>query len=375
MNIPILPTFCPRTTERGVARLLHLAALGLVTACGATDDALGDASVGSPADASMGAPGDADPPDAEVTPDMAPAPANVTLRGLSEAEMCGHYQDDYLGPAVRYSTGEDPASCAPGAMTAEGLAATRARLDWYRTLYGLPALGQAEPAANEAAQRCALMVAANEALSHDPPRDWRCFDDAGAEMAGRSNLYLGAGTPVSAVDLLVFDFGSEDTLGHRRWVLAPGQRGHGFGFVAGTGGGASGFCQTVRGLGDPPVSWPEPVAYPPPGAFPAALLSYTFQGVRVAAWSIGWDAADFTGARLTLTDETTGAPVPLAADGAFRALAEGFGSSAALWRPANAPPVGGAWRVRIDGIVRRGSRTEPVIYVVELADCGATAVF
>src|SRR5207237_326154 len=47
-----------------------------------------------------------------------------------------------------------------------------------------------------------------------------CYTDAGARAAGESNLAKGVDLPADAVDLFMSDDGV-DSLGHRRWCLAP----------------------------------------------------------------------------------------------------------------------------------------------------------
>ena len=60
-----------------------------------------------------------------------------------------------------------------------------------QVMAGVPALTQLNPAYNEGAQAAALLMAANQQLSHSPPASWRCFSADAAASAGRSNLMLG----------------------------------------------------------------------------------------------------------------------------------------------------------------------------------------
>jgi hypothetical protein len=55
---------------------------------------------------------------------------------------------------------------------------------------GVPAAVQFNSTLSRKAQRAALMMAANAALSHFPPTSWKCYAKDGAEAAASSNLSL-----------------------------------------------------------------------------------------------------------------------------------------------------------------------------------------
>ena len=88
----------------------------------------------------------------------------------------------------------------------------------YRWLVMLPPVTR-DPANDAKAQDCALMMAANGKLSHTPPNTWKCWTEAWAEAAKRSNISTAPG--VTSVDRYVIDSGANNhaTLGHRRWIL------------------------------------------------------------------------------------------------------------------------------------------------------------
>ena len=78
-----------------------------------------------------------------------------------------------------------------------------------------------------AAQEAALILRANptQPLSHNPPKSWYCWSEAGA-FAARGNLFRGTldrpGFAVWAVAFFMEDPGSENTrVGHRSWFLQP----------------------------------------------------------------------------------------------------------------------------------------------------------
>ena len=95
-------------------------------------------------------------------------------------------------------------------------------------------LGAAE---NEAAQYGAVVMAANDVLSHYPerPADMeQDFYEKGLEAASSSNIASGYTTIANAIQGFMNDNSSSnnlDTLGHRRWILYPSLLNTGFGYA------------------------------------------------------------------------------------------------------------------------------------------------
>ena len=121
---------------------------------------------------------------------------------------------------------------------------------------------------NARSQRTALMMSANQTLSHAPPRGWRCWSHTGAANAGRSNLALSypSISSAGAIDLYMREPGSDNgAVGHRRWLLNP------FATTMGTGSTDTANAMTVIGptaAGRPNPAW---VSWPTAGWFPRPL--------------------------------------------------------------------------------------------------------
>ena len=64
------------------------------------------------------------------------------------------------------------------------------RVNWYRQMAGLEPVTE-NPVLSAAARQAALMMLAEDDLSHYPTSDWACFSVEGASSAGQSNLGLG----------------------------------------------------------------------------------------------------------------------------------------------------------------------------------------
>src|SRR3982751_1361229 len=94
----------------------------------------------------------------------------------SRGEVAALYQSTYVaGNNVALSWTGSVAGCNPGTTNVEHQQAVIARINYFRALTGLPAvtlLGSTETAQDQAA---ALIMSANNALSHGPPARWLCY--------------------------------------------------------------------------------------------------------------------------------------------------------------------------------------------------------
>jgi hypothetical protein len=157
---------------------------------------------------------------------------------------------------------------------------------------------------NQKAQQAALMMSANNALSHNPPASWKCYTDQGREAAGNSNLALGA-YGLDALRLYMQDPGTGNSaVGHRRWILYPQTQNMGTGDIPGNGGDreANDLWVFDSHIWDArPVTREAYVAWPPPGYVP-----YT---VVYPRWSFSYDDATFTSATVSMSENGTNVPL------------------------------------------------------------------
>ena len=175
--------------------------------------------------------------------------------------VCRRWKCDRADMSEGTWNGQLAPQCNPGDMTAQARASALRVLNLYRYIADLPAVAT-DPTRDQKSQACALMMDANNALSHTPPTNWACYTADGAQAAGNANICsTGA---VRCIDLYMSDFGNATTIGHRRWFLA-----NSLGPV-GIGGTPGGSCHWVLGgSGNAGKPW---MAWPPPGPVPLQAI-------------------------------------------------------------------------------------------------------
>ena len=176
------------------------------------------------------------------------------------------------------------------------------RVSWYRQMAGLGAVEE-NPALSADAQQAALIMAAQNALSHTPGTGAKCYSPAGAASAGRSNLGLG-NAGVGGVDAYMRDSGNNNLrVGHRRWILYPQTLEMGTGNARKPG---QHFDRKANALdvigGEQLANRPSVreergfVAWPPSGYVPASVVW--------GRWSFSLPEADFSNASVAVADDS-----------------------------------------------------------------------
>jgi hypothetical protein len=243
--------------------------------------------------------------------------------------------------------------CKAGQVSDAARAATLGQINYFRVMAGLRRV-TFDPDLAPVAQRTALMMDANDQLSHDPPDNWACRTDAAARLAGRANLGLGSSTTgAKAIDRYIQD-ASHLHAGHRRWLLNPRTAV----MAAGSTGAANAVA--VTGMPQHSLSVPRWIPWPSAGYFPSPLEPN-------GKWSLSAanPRTDLAQASVMVTD-TEGRRYPVTK----HPVANGFGPNTLVWQVSDLRlPTAGqdvAYRVRVSGIVRDGERLPAVSYTVTL---------
>ena len=219
--------------------------------------------------------------------------------GLAGAgDVCARWLADRADLSEGTWTG-DVASCNAGDIGDQARANALRLVNLYRWLAALPAV-VTDPARDMQDQQCALMMRANNMISHTPPTSWTCYTQAGADAADSSNV--SSGPAVSSVDGYMIDPGNATTIGHRRWILS-----NSLGPI-GIGGTDRASCMwTLDGTGKANKAW---TAWPAPGVIPLqALTPARGTGVDSTGWTVQSDSINLAGAQVTVMLDGAAQPV------------------------------------------------------------------
>lgn len=243
------------------------------------------------------------------------------------------------------------ASCVVGDISADGRANALRLFNMYRWFADLPAV-ITEASRDAQAQACALMMDANNMLSHEPPSTWLCYTAQGAMGAMTSNISSGPG--VGSVAGYMLDSGNETTHGHRRIILSNRLGPIGLGS---TGQGGASCMQNIGGTGNAGKTW---VAWPPPGPFPMQAYGSGTRTLSATGWSIQTQRSiSLTSATVAVTSAGADRPMTVSQ------LTGSYGESNALrlvpmgWTPA----AGQSYTVTVSGV------STPISYTVDFVDC------
>lgn len=232
------------------------------------------------------------------------------MGGDRTTQVCRRWVCDRKDMSEGTWSGQLDPACVPGDMTTQARDNALRLINLYRFIADQPAVTH-DATRNAGAQACALMMDANNALSHTPPTTWKCYTATGASTASSSNIC--SGRAVRCIDLYMSDYGAgnQASLGHRRWLLS-----NGLGPV-GIGGTPGGSCHWVLGgSGASSKNW---IAWPPPGPVPLeaitqpGLESIDSVGWSIQSWGSAWNLSNVT---VTVTDDGVAAPVTVAQLGA-----------------------------------------------------------
>ncbi|MBR9998788.1 MAG: CAP domain-containing protein [Cyclobacteriaceae bacterium] len=221
---------------------------------------------------------------------------NSSIFEYEKSEAIDLYETHYAGTRIsRISWNGSVQSCDPGKLSTDLLQRAETRINYFRRSAGLKPITLSEEF-NKKAQLTALMMTANDQISHTPGKNWKCFTETGSEGAKNSNLGISdfENFPdMSFITGFILDYGSiNNNIGHRKWMLNSKAELMGYG--------ATGKHEAiyVTGLNTTTVpETPEFIAYPPAGYFPHHLI--------FEKWSFALPAdkkVDFRKAKVEMTD-------------------------------------------------------------------------
>ena len=251
------------------------------------------------------------------------------IDAANRAEVVARWNDTYFDNTP-FSWSGSIGGCAAGDTTEAFRDAVLRRLNYYRAMAGLPGDLKLDPSLSAKAQQAALMMDANNSLSHAPAPTWPCYSAAGAEAAGRSLLaYSNAARNVGLLDNYMRDRGANNAaVGHRRWILYPQLA------TVGTGDAPQANALWVIGPGTTgSATSASVIAWPPRGFVPRALAEPTDR------FSLACRSANFSAASVGVRTDT-GEPVSVLVESRND---NGYGDNAIVWSIDTARSPAGGW--------------------------------
>lgn len=246
-----------------------------------------------------------------ATNDTPTIPTNDTPK----AKAIREYNSSYLGSTVINSGWTGSVSgCKPGSTSAEANEKTLMRVNYFRALVGLPPVSF-DSSTNVYTQNAALMMKANNTLSHNPPTTWTCYTNEGAVGAAKSNLATIHSS--AAVTGYIHDDGAHNfSVGHRRWIFYSKLQTIGSGNTDTT----NALWVIGNFLSSYPSNLPQFIAYPPKGYIPRQLV--------FPRWSFSIPDANFSNANISMTGPD-GKSIALTKEN----YAVGCGDNTIVWVP------------------------------------------
>ena len=299
--------------------------------------------------------------------------ARLGLDTWDRSVVLGHYRQEFEREEPGWVYTGDVDECVAGTTSQDFRDSVLRRVNWYRRMAGLATVAE-DPALTATAQRKALIMLAQGALSHTPSPDWACYTDI--DYPGE-NIGLGA-AGVRGVDGYMQDSGdSNQAVGHRLQILSPLVVGIGTGNVR-DGDRRYGVANAMHldydfSLVPAARELRGFVAWPPPGYVPAPTVwgrwSFSMQRIEMETSRVGnttytrWflSGPDFSSASVALSDDN--GPVAteiIHRDGALVWAVNGDTRSAPLPEPADDH----CYTVTISGVRVGGTLQVPYEYAV-----------
>jgi len=223
---------------------------------------------------------------------------------------------------VPMDTTSDVSTCFPGTNGTAFKQAVQRRINWFRAMAGVPATVAFAVTNNVPDQEAAVIMSANDQLSHTPPSSWFCWTASGSNAANHSNIAIGNAGP-DAITAYIWDFGgNNDVVGHRRWLLYPQTQVMGTGDVPQQNGfnSANAIWVFDANYGGPRPATRKPfVSWPPAGYIPYQLV--------YPQWSFGLSNVNLSGASITMKSNG----VPMSVTKQF--YQTGVGENTIVWVP------------------------------------------
>ena len=251
----------------------------------------------------------------------------------------------------------DASKCVPGVLNNMGNLSVLTQINYVRRLVGIYDSCIINPAYAAACQQAALMMEANDALDHHPPRNWKCYKHEAATEAGNSNLSLGYGFNRALMGQMTDNGARNGACGHRRWILNP------YNAVFGLGSTLDAMCLKVFATDDGYASVinnhynfndSQYIAWPSADYFPLDIAPNR--------WSFSLDGADFQGVKISVT--CNGVPLHVS----LEKQEQGYALNTVVWTMDKLPIKDQVYLVKVSNVLNKNDEKKSYSYKVVFLD-------
>ena len=142
--------------------------------------------------------------------------SQVTVRETARQDYINNYTPSGFNIADMQWTG-NITNCIEGTVSQVVHNRVIQLMNYYRRMVGVDAQVVLDATLNAKCQKAALIMQANNGLSHNPPMNWACWSQDGRDAAASSNLSAGSHDFFNPIDNYVSDDGGGNQIvGHHR---------------------------------------------------------------------------------------------------------------------------------------------------------------
>lgn len=256
-------------------------------------------------------------------------PTDADVQEKSKELAIKDYQETYL-KNIQCSQEElawtgDIKKCKAGTVSKIVIQKSLAIINYFRRQAGLYDQCEFVDSFNVYCQQTAFVLYVNNILTHYIDKSNSCYTELAKLGALRSNLSSGCFGPI-AIERQMFDNGrSNQSVGHRRWILNPFNSKFGIGITPGTTAlGVFGkFAEYNGSRNKEHQEGKKFVAWPPAGYFPVDLVPQR--------WSFSLHNASFENVKVSVYEYKNGKKTPVEIE--IEPVEDGYGINTLVWKP------------------------------------------
>lgn len=256
-------------------------------------------------------------------------PCDAGVQEKSKELAIKDYQETYL-KNIQCSEEEldwtgNIKKCKAGTVSNSAIQKSLAILNYFRRQAGLYDRCEFVDSFNVYCQQTAFVLYANNILTHNIDKSKSCYTELAKKGALCSNLSFGSFGP-QAINGQMLDNGrSNNSVGHRRWILNPFNSKFGIGITPSTTAlGVFGkFSETNESGNKEHDEGKQFVAWPSAGYFPTKLVPQR--------WSFSLHRASFDQVKVNVYEYKNGKKTPIEID--IEPVENGYGINTLVWKP------------------------------------------